>query len=127
MRKLRGPAVILALARLLATPDGAVLDQSELAARLGVHRSTVVRRYKEALAMANHWRTLPVTGEDLAAIDRSLVEQAKAGHVGAARLVYLKMLPRGGNAAGDGGEDLTEEELEEALVWVRERKTPASG
>ncbi len=127
MGKLKGTAFVTALARALAEPDGTLLSRDELAEKLGVHRSTVVRRYKEAFAMANHWRTLPVTGEDLAAIDRSLVEQAKAGHVGAARLVYLKMLPRGGNAAGDGGEDLTEEELEEALVWVRERNPPGWG
>lgn len=117
--RLFGPACVTALARILVEPDGALLSRAELAARLGVHRTTVVRHYREALAMADHWRTLPVTEEDLVAVDRSIVEQAKAGHVGAARLVYLKMMPRLG--VQDALGPPTEVELEEALALVRQR------
>jgi len=105
---------------LLAAPGSEFLSKAEIAARLGVHICTLRRHLtQEVWAEALRRRELP-TEDELRQVDRAMIAEAKAGNVGAARLVYGRLQEIAARHVGE--DDLPgEAELEEALALVRNR------
>jgi transposase-like protein len=97
------------LVALLREPGGLLLSMAEAARRLGVHRTTARRLWKEARMEAERKLHDPIGPEEIAEIERALLAKAKEGGVMAARLLLLRRGLVAGPPVPDDGVKLVDE------------------
>lgn len=104
----------------LADPASDVLSDAALASKLGLAEDALVAMVTdELLAEAMARRVAAVEDVDLAEVDRAMLQRAREGHVGAARLLYARVAARGEQ---DDGAMPSLDELEEMVRELKQRE-----
>lgn len=103
----------------LSDPASDTLSDEALADKLGVDEGELAALLTdEVMAEAMARRVAVVEDVELAEVDRAMLQRAREGHVGAARLLYARVASRDG---GDDGVVPSVEELEEMVMLLKER------